>query len=490
MNEQIAPSTAIITALPHEWAAVETVFGFANKMPISKTSSGIIGNYVNFLVPSGGSISLVGLMLPDMGNNMAATLTATVLAAHPSIHRIIMVGIAGAVPFPEKTERHVRVGDIVVSNRNGVVQYDLVKQGEGFLERRFPPRPPSMSLLSAVKYVNSLEARGIRPWEKIINEAQRTLDKNWKRPSPVKDKFSSGQGSKDLLRRKGHPRIFHAPIASANVLLKDPKLRDQLRDQYGVGAVEMEASGIADASWVSEAAGYLIIRGTCDYCDADKNDDWQKYAALIAAAYARSVVEQLPGDEKFPDQKVGAPATIASVGTDASDWLHASIPLRDGMSPFVEGVLSHIEKTLKVRIHRTYTSKAILSEVPQMAISPRGVGAGKAVVYQGVISEGGARLALPPHVAIECFGTTFETVRLIITGKQSASKENAKFELAIDPMPKLSPLNVRIDFSKEISRSLLFSPNGKSSQLMSLPISISDVARLNSVQISFEASAM
>jgi nucleoside phosphorylase len=38
----------------------------------------------------------------------------------------------------------------------------------------------------------------------------------------------------------------------------------------------------------------MVVRGICDYCDSHKNDRWQPYAALCAAAYARSLVEILP----------------------------------------------------------------------------------------------------------------------------------------------------------------------------------------------------
>jgi len=47
-----------------------------------------------------------------------------------------------------------------------------------------------------------------------------------------------------------------------------------LREQFGTRAVEMEGSGVADATW-SHGVGYLVVRGVCDYCDANKNDQWQ-----------------------------------------------------------------------------------------------------------------------------------------------------------------------------------------------------------------------
>jgi hypothetical protein len=58
-------------------------------------------------------------------------------------------------------------------------------------------------------------------------------------------------------------------------------------------AVEMEGSGVADATW-DLSAGYFIIRGICDYCDANKTDIWQDYAAIVAAGYTRALLESLP----------------------------------------------------------------------------------------------------------------------------------------------------------------------------------------------------
>jgi nucleoside phosphorylase len=97
----------------------------------------------------------------------------------------------------------------------------------------------------------------------------------------------------DPIRNPGVPRVHHSPIASSGTLLKNPKRRDQLGAQFGVKAVEMEGAGIAEAAWAG-GRGYLVIRGGCDYCDTHKNDDWQRYAAVVAAAYLKALLSQLP----------------------------------------------------------------------------------------------------------------------------------------------------------------------------------------------------
>src|SRR5262249_28989843 len=102
----------------------------------------------------------------------------------------------------------------------------------------------------------------------------------------------------DPHRREGIPRVHYGTIGSANILLKDPKRRDDVRDRFGVRAIEMEGSGIMDAGWVMNR-DIMVVRGICDYCDQYKNDSWQRYAALCAAAYTRSLIEALP-DQWFP----------------------------------------------------------------------------------------------------------------------------------------------------------------------------------------------
>src|SRR5262249_4732570 len=103
----------------------------------------------------------------------------------------------------------------------------------------------------------------------------------------------------DPERFEGQPRVFLGLIASSNAVLKDPVKRDKLRDQFSARAIEMETAGLADAAWVLDI-GYLGVRGICDYCDPNKNDDWQPYAALAAAAYVRALLESIPGSLSAP----------------------------------------------------------------------------------------------------------------------------------------------------------------------------------------------
>jgi|GEM_PF-939054 len=289
----------IITALPKEFAAMKAAMHDCQDHNVPGPGAG--RRYVLGRMKSRDEkehrIALA--MLPGgMGNNMAAARATLLLEHFPSVDAIIMVGIAGAVPSPQKPEDHVRLGDIVVSNKWGVVQYDMVK----LKEVRSSSVPPSARLIEAVALLQAEEIEGHRPWDEHIGAILQQL--THKRPPQMADKLYATDDPetqlkhpKDSKRRGGRPRVFLGPIASANELLKRPDKRDELRRKFGVKAVEMEGSGIADATW-NHDKGYLVVRGTCDYCDTHKNDDWQEYAAAVAAGYTRALIESIFARER------------------------------------------------------------------------------------------------------------------------------------------------------------------------------------------------
>jgi len=307
-----APTIGIITALPMETKAVSLFL--QNQFEIEIVGPGAGRRFrIGAFPATGQGKHRVVLYEAGKGNNSAARRAGRLLGYFPTIHYILMVGIAGAVPNVEVPSDHVRLGDIVISNQSGVIQFDFGAQSRDFgknksakWEPRFYPRPPNAYLLeSATRLINDFQDQ--HPWENFLLEGER--QSGWKRPSSEMDiliDWKTGnrlEHPSDPARRTGVPRPFLGPIASSNTLLRDPRLRDNLRDQYGIKAVEMEASGIADTTWEHEV-GYIVVRGTCDYCDENKGDDWQRNAALNAAAFARALLEQLTeerADDLLPE---------------------------------------------------------------------------------------------------------------------------------------------------------------------------------------------
>lgn len=92
-------------------------------------------------------------------------------------------------------------------------------------------------------------------------------------------------------------------ITSGNTLVKDTQLRDKLADK-GALCFETEAAGLMNHF------PCLVIRGICDYADSHKNKEWQGFAAMAAAAYAKDLLRQIAPN------KVEAERRISEVLTD------------------------------------------------------------------------------------------------------------------------------------------------------------------------------
>jgi nucleoside phosphorylase len=156
-------TVGIVTALPKEFVAVKAMLDG----PVDHD------DYVLGEMPAkGGGTHAVALLRSGMGTTLAAARTAGLLAKLESIDAILMVGIAGGVPNAASAWEHVRLGDIVVSDHRGVIDYGHVAEtrqgGQVETEHRNPPRPPSPRLLDAVEDLVGGEHEGKRPWLELI----------------------------------------------------------------------------------------------------------------------------------------------------------------------------------------------------------------------------------------------------------------------------------------------------------------------------------
>ncbi|KAI7760689.1 hypothetical protein LZL87_007901 [Fusarium oxysporum] len=94
------------------------------------------------------------------------------------------------------------------------------------------------------------------------------------------------------MRLSTDPVIHYGGIGSANTVMKDSTIRDQIARELDVLCFEMEAAGIMDIM------PCLPIRGICDYSDSHKAKEWQRYAAATAATYAYEFLELWRGDSQ------------------------------------------------------------------------------------------------------------------------------------------------------------------------------------------------
>lgn len=99
--------------------------------------------------------------------------------------------------------------------------------------------------------------------------------------------------------RKEKSVVHYGLIASSDRFMKDAEVRDALSQNEGILCFEMEAAGLMDHF------PCIVIRGICDYSDTHKNDTWQGYSAVAAAAYAKELLRFIRKSEVPKDRAVG-----------------------------------------------------------------------------------------------------------------------------------------------------------------------------------------
>lgn len=244
------------------------------------------------------------------GTNSAAT-CRDILRTFP-IDLILFVGVAGGIP---SEWFDVRFGDVVVARpqleHGGVVQYDFGKFLEDgtFKMTRCLTRPNSR-VLNVLTTMAALEESGDIDLARHVEKVSRKVPKFAKpdlalhpdllfesgtphvdsqaagRPLLSTCSFCDQRRIKSRTVRSGDEiKIHHGTVLSGNTQMRNAVERDRCSKQFPDAACfEMESSGLY------EEAFCIVIRGICDYSDEHKEESWQRYAALTAAAYAKEVV--------------------------------------------------------------------------------------------------------------------------------------------------------------------------------------------------------
>ena len=82
-------------------------------------------------------------------------------------------------------------------------------------------------------------------------------------------------------------------------MICNPELiRDRFAKEMDVLCFEMEAAGLMNHF------PCLVIRGICDYSDSHKNKEWQGYAAMAAAAYAKDLLYRIAPNMVEAERKI------------------------------------------------------------------------------------------------------------------------------------------------------------------------------------------
>ncbi|UNI22807.1 hypothetical protein JDV02_008661 [Purpureocillium takamizusanense] len=311
---------AITTEFVAAQAFLEEEHGRPDNLPQNDNNSYVLGKI------GGHNVVIAVLPKSEYGTTAAATVASDMVHSFPNVRVGLMVGIGGGAPSPK---HDIRLGDIVVGSRSGekggVFQYDYGKtiQNQDFVTTGHLNQAPP-SILTAV---SALDATYDRTGHQLYAKVDAALEnikqrKKYDRPDCTSDRLyqstylhqqNSSETCNDvcgndpghLVARpergddEGSPVIHYGLIASANTLMKDATVRDKLAVDKDVLCFEMEAAGLMNHF------PCLVVRGICDYSDSHKNKEWQGYAAMTAAAYAKDLLCHILPHRVEAEKRIG-----------------------------------------------------------------------------------------------------------------------------------------------------------------------------------------
>ncbi|VUC34817.1 unnamed protein product [Clonostachys rosea] len=320
--------------------------------------------------------NVVIAVLPDgqYGISSATGVIKDMLSTFSNIRIGLMVGIGGGAP---SKNHDIRLGDVVVSapreGKGGVLQYDFGKtiQDQSFRTTGFLNQPPTVLLTAVTILSGQYESDGHHLEHDVSNILAKKprLRKTYSRPSPKCDRlYKSGiihpkngdadceavcDDSENLVMRRQRtededdPAIHYGLIASANQLMKDALVRDKLAAEEGVLCFEMEAAGLMNHF------PCLVIRGICDYSDSHKNKEWQGYAAMVAAAYAKDLLGRVAPSRVQAETKLG---------TILSEQLEITRQHAEAQKDLVKQMLTQQEQNCHQKFRLTASDRDITYE--------------------------------------------------------------------------------------------------------------------------------
>jgi nucleoside phosphorylase len=244
----------------------------------------------------------------NYGVGAAAALASQVRKSFPNIWFGLLVGVAAGLPNLSATPpRDIRLGDVLVGvgagNKAGLVSYGLGKEtDDGFEQHVIQAKTEAIvsSAIGSIKLLAQMSGNAfLHHYEQVKDK--RHSNGNFTDPGQEKDQLYQMAYEENRLvsvpvvrtTRPSSARtvVWYGSIGSGDTLMRSAKKRDELRDKFDLIGLEMEAAGTIDRIRVG------VIRGVCDYGDAQKNKEWQPYAAAMAAAYAKALLNTITPTE-------------------------------------------------------------------------------------------------------------------------------------------------------------------------------------------------
>jgi nucleoside phosphorylase len=242
----------------------------------------------------------------DYGVGSAAALASQVKKSFPNLWFGLLVGVAAGLPNLSRIPpRDIRLGDVLVGigegESAGLISYGLGKEtstGFELLHHGTQAKTETLvrSAIGQIKALTPIHGNVFLQYYESIRDKHHSngtfVDLGQEKDQLYQIVETETDLVTELVERPLRPlsertKVWYGPIGSGDKLMKNAKKRDELRDKFNLIGLEMEAAGTMSTIPVG------VVRGVCDYGDAQKNKEWQPYAAAMAAAYAKAILYKI-----------------------------------------------------------------------------------------------------------------------------------------------------------------------------------------------------
>ena len=227
--------------------------------------------------------------------------------------------------------KHPRRGDIIVSypespdgsadsdDQNFVyAHFDIEKN---LAQNRIVSKTWTPSNIKLYKIVNRIRKtydtrlNQLYPWESYLQDGIKALsNEELDCGRPAEDKLFFTVGEKNIIevdhpvddtnskdrQRYGLPTLRFGKIGAGDSIVKDETLRYRVSELNGIICYDNDLDQVMEAIEGSRKESFVIIRGIADYVDGTTTKEWQPYAALSAAAFAKTLICELPATPPSP----------------------------------------------------------------------------------------------------------------------------------------------------------------------------------------------
>ncbi|XP_015380168.1 PREDICTED: uncharacterized protein LOC107173931 isoform X2 [Diuraphis noxia] len=310
------PTVAIITAEYCEKVAVDTLIDnketFVRYTTVGESNVYTIGKMGNHIV--------VCTKLPALGLSREATTAAgnaitRLLGTFQKVEHVFVCGAGGGVPHYTNYDKHVKLGDVVVShcgnNQKAVYTYCKNVTNENgdvkFHCHQYSPKIFDLQI-AAMKLQTEVKSIDKKPlWDIYLSEGLSKIEKqktdnesDFNRPPADSDKLQMYIGGTELIEIT-HPicndkdnnlgtRLHVGPIGGGQSAISNAFTRQKFAAEYKLLAMDSEFDSVMGSLMGNYCHSYAIVRGISDYKHGSVKNKWQPYASLAAASVIKAIL--------------------------------------------------------------------------------------------------------------------------------------------------------------------------------------------------------